>query len=228
MEIDRMISRFAGVLIFAGIIVGVVSVVPSVEGVEYLTDVFPNRYQVLIGALCQFLLVPIYIGFALLLYGSVKQQSESFALGFVGFRFVAGAFQLVGVILLPVFIALSKGYLNLEDGAEGEAYFEQLGSLLKLVRDLSNHLGVMVATGIGNLFLYSVFIRGRYISKWLSVWGILGNSLLIIASILLLFGSIEVISTAYISMTIPLVLQEIVLAVWLVTKGLNLGKSINK
>jgi hypothetical protein len=86
----------------------------------------------------------------------------------------------------------------------------------------------MVATGIGNLLLYTIFIRGSYISKWLSIWGIFGNSLLIIASFLLLFGAIEVISPAYISMTIPLVLQELVLAFWLIIKGLNSEKSVEE
>lgn len=48
-------------------IAGVLSVVPSVEGTDYLKEVFPDRNQVYIGAVFQFLLVPIYIGFALVL-----------------------------------------------------------------------------------------------------------------------------------------------------------------
>ncbi|MGB0524832.1 MAG: DUF4386 domain-containing protein [Flammeovirgaceae bacterium] len=219
MDSTKRIARIAGVLILTGMVAGIMSVVPAVEDPEYLKEVYPNRHQVLAGAFFQFLLVPIYIGFALLLFKPLKLYNESSAMGFVGFRLIAGAFQIFGVILLPLFIYLSQSYLN---AAEDQLlYFEHLGALLKMMRDLTNHLGVMVATGLGNFFLYYIFFSGKQIPKWLSVWGILGNVLIIFASFLILFQVVDVISTAYITMTIPLVLQELVLAIWLLTKGLK-------
>ncbi len=200
---------------------GILSIVPSVEGTDYLTEVYPNRNQVLTGALFQFLLVPIYIGFSLVLYQILKDYKETLALGFVGFRLMAGVFQLIGVILLPLFIYLSQLYLN--SAPSDLAYFEYLGNLLKLFRDLTNHLGVMLATGLGNLILYTIFYQGNYIPKWLSAWGILGNVLIMSASFLILFQLTEVVSTTYILLTIPVVLQEIVLAIWLIVKRLDLS-----
>ena len=219
MNSNKGTSRIAGLLILAGMVAGIISVVPAVEGSDYLKEVYPNRNQVLVGALFQFLLVPIYIGFALVLYKPLKAYKENSAIGFVGFRFVAGAFQILGVLLLPLFIYLSKTYLD--SSTENLLYWESLGEMLKIIRDLTNHLGVMIATGLGNLFLYYILYGGKHIPKWLSLWGILGNILIIIASFLILFQTLEVISTSYIAITMPLVLQELVFAIWLIIKGLK-------
>lgn len=220
MNLNKRLSRIAGILILLGMVAGIISVVPSVESVDYLKEVFPNRSQVMIGAIFQFLLVPIYIGFALVLFNTLKSHKENSAIGFVGFRLIAGAFQIIGVILLPLFIYLSKIYLT--STGESMHYIESLGEMLQIVRDLTNHLGVMVATGLGNLLLYYILFSGKYIPRWLSVWGIIGNILIIMASFLILFQLVDVISTVYIAITVPIVLQEVIIAIWLIIKGLNL------
>ena len=220
MNVGKKISRIAGILIILGIIVGVLSIVPSVEGENYLEEVYPNRNQVLTGATFQFLLVPIYIGFSLVLYPLLKEYSKSLSIGFVGFRIIAGVFQLAGMILLPIFILLSRKYLSQTN--PDLLFFETMGEVLKSFRDLTNHLGVMLATGLGNLLLYYIFYKGKYIPAWLSLWGIFGNTLLMLGSFLLLFQLINVISIEYGLLTIPLVLQEVILAIWLIVKGLNL------
>ena len=107
---SKQISKLAGTLIFLGIIAGILSITPTVESVNYLEVVYLNKTKVLIAALFQFLLVPIYIGFSLIFYPLIKQNNRVHSIGFVGFRFMAGAFQLLGVILLPAFIFLSEKY----------------------------------------------------------------------------------------------------------------------
>lgn len=220
MNSNKRISRISGILILAGMVAGIISVVPAVESIDYLKEGFPNRNQVMIGAIFQFLLVPIYIGFSLVLFKILKNYNENSAVGFVGFRFIAGAFQIIGVILLPLFIYLSKLYLS--STGESLEYYVSLGDMLKIARDLTNHLGVMVTTGLGNLFLYYILFSGKIIPKWLSIWGIIGNILIILASFLILFQFVDVISTVYIAIVTPLVIQELILAIWLIMKGLDL------
>jgi len=219
MNADRRMTTVAGVLIILGIIAGVLSVVPSVEGGDYLTKVSSNKNQVLLGACFQFFLVPIYIGFALSLYPILKQYKENLAIGFVSFRVIAGVFQIVGVVSLPLFLFLSQEFIKIEPS--DAFYFETLGELLKLGRDLANHLGVMLATGIGNLMLYYILYKTKLIPNWLSLWGVLGNTLAMLSSFLILFGYMDVISIAFAFMTIPLVLQEVILSIWLIVKGFD-------
>lgn len=220
MEVNKKISRTAGILIILGIITGILSIVPSVEGGGILKEVFSNRNQVLTGAIFQFLLVPIYIGFSLVLYQVLSKYNKTLSLGFVGFRIMAGVFQLLGIILLPVFILLSQKYLT--QTTSDLMFYDTIGEILMLTWDLINHLGVILATGLGNLILYYILYKGKFIPVWLSFWGTIGNILIMLASFLLLFELIEVVSIEYGIITIPLVLQEVVLAIWLIVKGLNI------
>lgn len=225
MNSNKKILRNAGLLIILGIIAGVLSIVPSVESGNILKEVYPNRNQVLTGAVFQFLLVPIYIGFALLLYQVLSKYNKTLSLGFVGFRIMAGVFQLLGIILLPIFILLSQNYLT--QTTADIIFYDTIGEILMLARDLINHLGVMLATGLGNLLLFYILYKGKFIPVWLSLWGMVGNTLIILASFLLLFELIEVVSIEYGIITIPLVLQEVVFAIWLIVKGLNLENKTN-
>ena len=217
MNSDRKIAIAAGILIITGMIAGMLSVVPAVEGSDYLTEVSVNQNKVLIGAFFQFTLVPIYIAFALLIYSILRKYNESLAIGFVSFRIIAGIFQLIGVILLPLFILLSQEFIK--STPADLLFFQTLGGVLKFGRDLANHVGMMLATGLGNLILFYIFYKTRLIPRWLSSWGIIGNILAILASFLILFHLIDVIAPHYIVLTIPLVLQEIVLAIWLISIG---------
>ncbi len=136
---------------------------------------------------------------------------------------MAAIFQLGGVILLPLFLYLSQAYLA--TSSSDTVHFEALGEMLKLSRDLVNHLGVMLATGMGNLILYYVLYKTKFIPKWLSIWGLIANTLAMLTSFLILFDYIDVISASFAIMTIPLVFQEIVLSVVFIAKGLGKTKA---
>lgn len=204
MNSNRKTAISAGILIIIGMVAGMLSIVPSVDGSDYLIEVFANQNQVLSGAFFQFALVPIYIGFALVLYPILRNYNKSLALGFVSFRIIAGVFQIIGLIALPIFILLSQEFL--ESSTLDLLYLKFLGDVLKLGRDLANHVGVMLATGLGNLILFYIFYKTKLIPRWLSSWGLIGNTLAMLASFLILFRLIDVISSQFIVLTIPLVL----------------------
>jgi len=219
MKSNRKAAIFAGILIITGMVAGMLSIVPSAEGTDYLTEVSANQNQVLSAAFFQFTLVPIYIGFALVLYPILRKYNKSLAIGFVSFRLIAGVFQIVGIITLPVFILLSQEFIK--STASEVLHLQFFGDVLKLGRDLTNHVGVMLATGLGNLILFYMLYKIKLIPRWLSSWGFIGNIIAMLASFLILFRLIDVISPQFIVLTIPLVLQEIVLAIWLIVKGFD-------
>ncbi len=212
-------SRIAGILIVIGMIVGILSVIPAVESLDYLKEVSLNQNQVFIGAFFQSIMIPIYIGFALILYPILEQYNKSLAIGFVGFRIMAGMFHLIGILLLPLFLLLSQKFVN--DISPDLLYFQTLGEVLKLGRDLVNHVGMILSLSLSNLILYYIFYKTKLIPQWLTIWGILGYILTIMASYLLLFNFINVITSTYMILMLPVALQEMILAIWLITKGFN-------
>lgn len=216
-------STIAGLLILLGMIVGILSVVPSIESSNYLIEVSENRLQVLSGAFFQSMLCPIYLVFAILLYPILNKYNQSLAIGFIGLRIAASVFQLIGALLLPLFVFLSQEFTTTTSTDLSGIHF--IADLLKILRDLINHVGMMMVIGIGNLILYYVFFKMEIIPRWLSSWGVLGNVIALFASILLLLQIIGVTTLPFVILTIPLVFQEIILALWLILKGFKLSEN---
>lgn len=216
---NRRISKSAGLLILAGMVVGVFSVVPSVDGKEFLAEAYVNRVEVFRGTFFQFLLVPIYAVFSLVMYAALRNYNKTLSVGFLGFRFMAIAFQLIGVLILPVIVLLSQRYL--EASSSDLPMYELYGEVVRYLRDLTNHLGVIVATGLGNFFMYAILFKRKLVPKWLSLWGVAGSVVIMVAGFLVAFQCVEVVSVEYGSMAMPLVLQEVILAIWLIGRGLR-------
>ena len=63
--------------------------------------------------------------------------------------------------------------------------------------------------------------QSRVIPRWLSGWGIAAIVLLTSAAVLALFNNDAV--TSYVPLALPIFLQEMVMAVWLIAKGYSLS-----
>jgi hypothetical protein len=73
----------------------------------------------------------------------------------------------------------------------------------------------------GATLYYLIFYRSQLIPRWLSVWGLVGTVLCLTAGLLVLFQSIAVLSSTQVVLSLPLGVQEMVLAVWLIVKGFS-------
>ncbi len=219
MNTHRKIARIAGVLFILGTVVGILSVAPAIDDPEYLIKASTHANQIMIAAFFQCIMVVAYVGVAVSLYPMLKTYHESLALGFVGFRIIAGVFILVGVISLPLLLAVSREFVNA--GAPDSSYFQTFGGLLQVGRDLVNHVAMILAVSAGGIMLYSILYQTQLVPRWLAGWGLVGTTLTIFASVLFMFRLIDVISATYLVLNLPMALQEMVLAVWLIVKGFN-------
>ena len=219
MNANRKTAIFTGLLYLIVLVAGILSIVYVIEKPDYLTKVSENANQIFLGAFFQLVMVPAYIGIALLLYPILKKHNERLSLGFVGFRFIAGAFHIIGVVSLPLFLILSQEFVKA--GAPDLSHFQTLGTLLRAGRDLLNHVGMIIPLSIGGLMLYCILYQSKLIPRWLSGWGLIGSTLTILASLLFMIRLIDVVTPIYLVMNVPMAVQEIVLALWLIIKGFN-------
>jgi hypothetical protein len=216
---NRKVETIAGVLCIVGTVAGVLSVSPVIDGPDYLIGSSSNEFQILLAACFQFIMAAAYVGFAISLYPILRKYYEGLAIGFVGFRFVAGVFNILGVIIILLLLAVSREFVKA--GAPDSSHFQVIGSLLRAGRDLVNHVAMILAHSLGGLMLYFVLHETRLVPRWLSDWGFVGTTLTMSATLLVMFGLISIITPFYIAMNLPTALQEMVLALWLIIKGFN-------
>ncbi len=219
MNSNRKIAIIAGVLFIIGTVAGLLSVVSIIEDPDYLIKVSANENLVITGAFFQYIMAAAYVGIAISLYPILRKYNESLALGFLGFRIIAGVFIIIGVISLLLLLTLSQEFVKA--GAPESSYFQTFGGLLRTGRDLVNHVAMILALSLGGLMFYYIFYQTKLVPQWLSGWGLVGTTLTILSSLLLMFRLIELMSTTYLVLNLPMALQEMVLAVWLIVKGFN-------
>ncbi len=215
----RANTKISGILIFVGFIAGILSVAPVVDSTEFLSRAAENSNQVIIGAVFQFIMAMAYLGFALFLYPILKNIDQGLALGFLSFRIIASTLIITGTIILLSILAISQEYVRILP--RDSSNFEALGFFLKSVRDLINHVFMILVLCTGNMLFYILMIKSKLIPLWLSIWGGLGALLSVLASLLVLFGSIDIITSGYIILNIPTALLELILGFWLIIKGFD-------
>ncbi len=219
MNSNRKIALIAGVLFIIGTIAGILSVAPAIDTPDYLIEASANANQVVLGAVFQFVMAVVYIGIAITLYPILRKYNENLALGFLSFRIIAAVFIIIGVISLLLLLALSQEFMKA--GTTDPSYFHTFGSLLRTGRDLVNHVAMILSLSVGGLMFYFLLYQAKLVPGWLSVFGFVGNILAILASLLVMFHIIDIITTVYMVLFLPIALQEMVLAIWLIVKGFN-------
>lgn len=215
----RKTAIIVGVLFIIATVAGVLSLLftGSLNAPDYLIKVSANANQVIIGALLVLIMAFACAGIAIWLYPVIRKHNEALALGSVGFRLIEGVFHLVGVIGLLSLVTLSQEYV--QAGAPDASYFQTSGTLLLAARDWAGVLGSF-AFILGALMYYYIFYQSKLIPRWLSGWGLIGVPFWLAVSVLTMFG-LDPSSTISTLLYIPIAVNEMVLAVWLIVKGFN-------
>ena len=136
-------TRLAGILVFAAIVTGLLSVVPAIDSVDYLFRAAQQPSQVQIGAVGQVLMALCYLGFALLLFPVVRGFSETLSLGFLSFRILAASVTVVATVVMLAILNLSQLAETLRP--DELTAITALGDMLKNARDQLNHVFMVMA-----------------------------------------------------------------------------------
>ena len=152
-----------------------------------------------------------------MLFPILKQYNERLALGYVGFRFLEGILFIFSVIKSLSLISLSQEFIKA--GAPDASYFQTLGNSIQAQNHWSTLVYIIVFT-LGALMFYSLLYKSKLLPRFISVWGLIAVSLLLLGALVGLFGFIHT-SKIMIFFGPPIALNELTLSVWLFTKGFN-------
>ena len=105
---------------------------------------------------------------------------------------------------------------------QNASILQMMGALLLTMRDLAGFVFGVLAFCLGGLMYYFVFYQSKLIPRWLSIWGLIALVLLLATVFLTLFdGEPYSVSGNLTFLALPIFVQEMVLAIWLIVKGFN-------
>jgi hypothetical protein len=220
MDAYKNTARIMGVLYIIGTISGILSLVftgPIRSAQDMLASVSANGNPITLGALfvltmgLALAMVPV-VGFPVL-----RKYNEALALGYVVFR---GALE--GVYYLAIFVSwllllpLSQVY---QAGNLEASNLRALANVLLGANEIAIFGGV--AFCLGGLMFYYLLHQSKLIPRWLAGWGILALILDLASVLLAMFGLFSPLSPIKTVLELPVAVQEMVMAVWLIVKGFN-------
>lgn len=222
MNANRKTAIVVGVLFllgFAGAF-GPVFVKPILDDPSYLIKIFENKDQVMVGALFQLVMAFACAGIAIGLYPILKKHNETLALGAVGFRIIENVFQIVAALGLLSLLTLSQESVKAD--ALAASSFQTVGAVLLAVNFWAPLVLAQIGFGLGALMYYYIFYQSKLIPRWLSGWGIVAIILHLTSVFLTMVTQIDPFSgSPTLLLNIPIGLQELTLAAWLIAKGFN-------
>lgn len=221
MNTSRKTAIIVGVLYIIGTIAGALSLVfvnPILSAPDYLLQFSANKTQVITGALFVIIMGVALVMVPVMMFPILKKQNKALALGYVVFRALEAVTSIAIVISWLLLITLSQEYVKA--GAPDASYFQTFGTLLLEADDWISPISTIVFI-LGALMFYYLLYQSKLIPRFISVWGLIAATPYLAAGLLSMFGLISPMSTTQIVMVVPLALQEMVLAVWLIVKGFN-------
>ena len=221
MNSNRKTAVIVGVLFITATVAGVLGGMlgltftgPS-NAPDYFTNISANVNQLTTAGLFILIMGFAAAGIGIMMYPILKKHNEALALGYAGFRIIEGVLLSVSVVSLLSILTLSQEFVA---GAPDAAYFQTLGTLLQKGQYWAYHVGT-ISFGLAAAMFYYLLYQSKLIPRWLSGWGLIGVPLWLAVSLLIMFGSIT--ESLEIFFYLPIAVNEMVLAVWLIVKGFN-------
>jgi hypothetical protein len=168
--------------------------------------------------------IAIIVGALILIaYGVLASSITESKITVMLFEVISGvAVILIAVLMFPLFKPynekVSLWYIVLRSIEGGLIIFAGIlfsFSLLGIREGI--YVGIGYVFAIAALFFYYLLYQSKLIPRWLSAWGFIAAILLILANIIEITG----LTSSSMVLNLPIILNEVVLAIWLIVKGFN-------
>jgi hypothetical protein len=220
MRNERTAAAIVGVLYIIGTAAGIASFATSsgISGTPAsLAALAANANPAAVTGLLVLTMAVALAVIPAVLFPILRREHEVLAVGYVIFR---------GALEVPLLIAAGLTWLVLaaiaqqSAGAAGAAA-AQYSALAALTLKIHAPIGAVssIVFSIGAAMLYYAMFQLRLVPRWLTVWGLGACVLYLAAGVMGMFGPTPV------PLYMPMALQEMVLAVWLIVKGFGPGRA---
>ena len=221
MNTYRNTARMAGALFLIAMVASLAGgaiVNSSLSAPDPFSTVLENESLLLFGVFLEILNALAVVGIAILMFTVIRQENESMAAGYLGFRVIEAVFCSFIVIAPLSVITLSQDFSI--PGNPGAVGLDALGALSRVMRSAVVDWLIPVFFSLGALVLYIFLFRSKRLPRFISVWGLISAGLIVVM-IVMLFLSFKMSLGMNMAFAMPIILNEIFLGIWLIAKGFN-------
>lgn len=219
MNSEKKTAKIVGGLFIIALVSSLLSgnFLVSLTTPNYLVAASVNESQVLIGVLLLVILTASVVSIPIVMFPILKKHNDRLALGYISARIFEGFCDAIIAISPLLLVTLSREFVSA--GAPVASYFQTAGTLLL---SLSDWISVLenIPYCLGALIFSYLLYQSKLVPRWLSVWGLIG-AIVLLARVPLSMFVFDPLSTAILA--IPIIVNELVLAGWLIVKGFNLS-----
>lgn len=219
MDTQRRTLRVVGALFVVATVASIVGSVvlgSALDGPEYLIGLSGKQTSVELAVLLFVTAATSAFATAVLLFPILRRHAEGLAAGYVGLRTFENVLYVAGAVSLLVMLSVGQ------DEATGRAVATEvpmLGATLLAMHDWSVTMGTLIFAGLGSLTLNAILYRATLVPRWLSGWGIAGAALLVCYGVIGVFGGSIGTDSPLMLLAMPIAVEEMVFAGWLIVKG---------
>jgi hypothetical protein len=203
------------VLYIIGTVAGVLSLAllaPARDAADPLAAASAHQGTVVSGAIVVLMMGLSLALIPVVLFPVLRAVNEALAVGYLVIR---GAVETACYVLIAVGLLLFASLEGVTTSSDG------VGSWLgdTLVRAEATNAVLTLVFCLGATLFYVALYRSRIVPRWISVWGLAAIPPYVTAALLAMYGVIEAASSGQMLMFMPLAVQEMVLAVWMIARG---------
>ena len=219
-RVHRAAATTAGILYITGTVTGVLSRVVAYFPVHGADD--PLAYAadhsgvVVTGALLVLVMGLSLAFIPVVLFPVLRRVDQVLATGYL---IVRGAVETACYVILAIawLLLVPLGEVMAAGPGTGSPAGVRLGTLVVDPVGASAVLSLVFCLGAG--MFYVLLYRSRIVPRWISLWGFVAIAFYVAASLLAMYGVIGSNSSAVDLLDLPMFVQEMVLAVWMITRG---------
>jgi hypothetical protein len=211
----RWSATTAGVLYIIGTVAGFISLsltAPVRDAADPLASASAHE-----GTMVSAAVVVLVMGFALalipvVLFPILRKVNEALAAGYLVIR---GAVETTCYVLIAVSYLAVASLSGVTPGADGAGSW--LAETLAKAEAPNAVLALVFCLGAA-FFNVALYISG-IVPRWISVWGLIAIPFYVTAALLGAYGAVAVGSAGLMLLFMPMAIQEMVLAVWMILRG---------
>jgi hypothetical protein len=216
----RNSARIVGVLFIIGTVAGILSIfsIGALRDPDYLTAVSENENQIITGVFLVLIMGLALVPIPVILYPIFKKYNESLALAYIVFRLLEFVTYIGTILSILIRLTLSQAYVQAT--SPDVSIFLTFGTLLQGAEFWIDDIRLIVFS-ISALILNYVLYKSNLVPRWLSGFGLFAGTSHLVEGVLGMFNLLAALGILGSLLFVPILIQEMVYAVWLIAKGFN-------